>query len=253
MEYLIDEVLETQSPKLIILDARKFVLTENNKWKDDRFEQLVNSLNYSENRRKIIDRFIKDEEERTYWYFDILQYRDNWESLPDDAEEYADNKRISELKGWANNVAVKEISEIDVSDIEGEVPLSEAAEECLRNLMDKCKKEDIENLFLATPWKGNDDYQRESNYMKRIVEEEGFAYLDMNPLVDEIGIDCSTDFYNTRHVNSFGAKKVTAYLSKYLKENYTFTSEHSDEVKSSWDMAYQISEEKLARMTDGNK
>ena len=240
LEYLLDEVEKTQSPEVYIIDARKFVLTENADYKKNRFQQLVNNLKYSKTRCEMIDRLIKNPIERIYYYFDIMIYHDNWESLTWDSLEYADNERVHPTKGWDVVTSIKELDSVDRTEMDEEEPLSEVAEETLISLLEKCQEKDLQVLFLATPWKIGKTNQKQSNYMKGIVEQYGFDYLDLNRCADEIGMDYSKDFYNERHVNESGAVKVTKYVGEYLKENYDFDLEKTDEVKASWNQAVAL-------------
>ena len=103
--------------------------------------------------------------------------------------------------------------------------------------MEKCREEDLEVLFVISPFRITKDEQKKVNYMKRIVEEQGVRFLDCNRCVDDIGIDYDMDFYNRNHVNSIGAEKFSRYLGEYILENYDIDAAHSPEVTASWDKA----------------
>lgn len=248
LENLVDEVEKTQSPELYIIDARKFLLTENRDFKKRRFQQLVSNLKYSKNRCDIIDKMIENPLERLYYYFDIMIYHDNWEELTKESLEYMDNERIHELKGWSNIKSEVPIDESDVTEVTEEAPLSETAEQSLRSLLEKCQREGKEVLMLATPWKISKENQKKSNYAKRLTEEYGYTYLDMNQYGEELGIDFSSDFYNKRHANAKGAKKVTEYLAVYLKEHYSFSEVEKEVVEESWNQAAKKNRKELEKI-----
>ena len=88
-----------------------------------------------------------------------------------------------------------------------------------------------------------EEEQQMENYVKRIIEEAGFPYLDGNQHVKEIGLDYGTDFYNDKHTNVAGAEKFTTWLGDYIAEHYDISSEHSKKIVQSWD---QASEEQTA-------
>lgn len=250
LENLIDEVEKTQSPELYIIDVRKFILTEDTDFKKRRFQQLVSNLKYSKNRCDLIDKMIENPLERIYYYFDIMIYHDNWEKLTKESLEYMDNERSHVLKGWSNIKSTESIGEVDVSDVTEEIPLSETAEQTLRSLLEKCKKEGKEVLMLATPWKISEENQKKSNYTKSLTEEYGYTYLDMNQCIQELEIDFSSDFYNKRHANAKGAKKVTEYLAVYLQEHCSFSKVEDEAVVESWNAAAEKNREQLDKIIE---
>ena len=245
LEDLIDEVNKTQSPEVIIVDARKFMLTENDNFKKNRFQQLVSNIKYSWNRCEMINKLIDDPIERMYYYLDIMIYHDNWETLTLDSIEYADNEREDVMKAWQNIDKIEVLDSVDVTGLTTEKSLSKEAEDTLISLLEKCKNEDINILFVSAPWQIDDNNQMQSLYMQKIVEEYGFNYLDMNIIIEELGLDFETDFYNKRHVNAYGAEKVTEYLGEYLENNYNFEYTHTDSVVEAWDQAAKLNQEEM--------
>ena len=94
--------------------------------------------------------------------------------------------------------------------------------------------------------------------MAKLIEENGYPFLDMNRHLDDIGLEFDTDIrdYGT-HTNVLGAEKITNYFENYIKENYidtgiALTTDHRGDSKySSWDNAYRqyIDEIETARNT----
>ena len=71
------------------------------------------------------------------------------------------------------------------------------------------------------------------------------------------GLDGKTDFYNLDHLNVYGQKKFTAFLTDYLKEHYGLSSHAlSVEQREEWETcadyyaAYVTYNEKM--MKEGN-
>lgn len=257
-EGLIDEALKTQSPDLIIIDARKFVLTKAYEMDPEtgektydydavRAQRVYDNIKYSSIRLDMINTVYSDPIDRIVHYFDIISYHENWEQLDREQWEYADNEKKNALKGFPIVPNIDPMPEIDVSQVKERIPLTDASEEVLRSLMEKCKNEGIELLFLSGPWIISKEEQARSNYMKDLVEEFGYQYLDMNPLVEEVGIDESKDFYDNKHVNAMGSEKVTDYLAEYLMENYEFDMQHEDDVVDSWNKAWDSYDKKMQK------
>ena len=240
VEDLIDEVLKTQSPQLIVVEARKFLMTDDKSDNSERFCFVHDNMKYSWNRIELINSVLDDWSERINAYFDIIVYHDGWENITIDNLLCMDNKNTHELKGWTNIDTVKKVAVPKIKkDIEPS-PIPEVSEEVVISLMEKCKKENIELLFVSTPWEINEKNQARSKYLEGLVEEYGFKFLDCNLYLEECELDFSRDFYNKRHTNLVGSEKVTKFVGNYIMENYNLDTEHSEEVTADWNEMLEL-------------
>lgn len=236
-EDLIDEVKKTQSPDLIVIEIRKFAGTKEVSRNSERFPLVYNNLKYSWNRIELINSTVDDWSERFNAYFDIVSYHDTWEDFSSENLKYIDNENKHELKGWKPVSEVEEIEEPVMLDGDEELAIPEVSEEALIGILEKCKEENIEVLFVATPWGISEQHQLKNRYMGKLIEEYGFNFLDCNLYQEEIGLDYEKDFYNNNHTNLDGSEKVTKFLGKYIQENYDINTEHSEKVTEEWDKA----------------
>ena len=254
LEDLVDELCKTQTPKVVIVDARKFLLTETEEIDDVKAQRVINNVKYSWERCRMINKVYSAPIDRFNNYFDIILYHSNYAKFSRENLQYLDNENPNPLKGFEPVDKVVNLEYIDVTEVTGEEPLSEPSERALRSLLEKCQKENVEIMLLSTPWQITEEYQKRSNYLKDIVDEYGFHYLDMNAVVDEVvaqeGLDWSTDFYDDRHVNVYGSEKVTAYVGRYLREHYQFDEDYDETLLESWDKALERYEKELIEFGD---
>lgn len=239
LEHLVEEVNKTQSPDLFIVDARRFIVKGGRQQKEERIRQLVDNMKYSSTRTAIINELIPKWSDRISFYFDIIKYHGEWENLTLENLEYADNERKHETKGWLVIDVIKEMKEVGALPSEGEISIHPEAEEELRFLLDKWKNDGVEVLFLSTPYIIDETNQQKSNYIRRIVEEAGFHYLDANLCQDELNLDYAMDFCDSEHVNAAGAEKVSRLLGDYIKMNYSIKGEHSNKVTADWNKSLE--------------
>lgn len=240
---LIDEVQKTQSPQLYIIETRRFIDTDNEEIKENRLRPVTDNMKLSLTRFQMVTELTEGFEDRLSYYFDLIKYHGNWENLTKESWEYMLNEKEHPLKGWSVNSRHQIVSYLDVKDITGEIPITERSEKELRAILEKCKEENLQVLFVATPWQVDEEEQQKDNYIKRIVEEAGFQFLDCNYYAEEMGLDYNVDFYNPKHTNAIGAAKFTTYLGEYIKEHYDIKTDHSEEVAASWDKAAEREEE----------
>lgn len=55
------------------------------------------------------------------------------------------------------------------------------------------------------------------------AEENDCIYIDFFEKVEEIGLNCDTDFQDKGHLNTSGARKIANYLGRFISENYDIT------------------------------
>lgn len=119
-------------------------------------------------------------------------------------------------------------------------PLAETAEKSLRELLAYCKSEGLNNVVFArfphiVTQRTYERFER-NNTVGEIVAEYGYDYLNFERDFAVTGLDESTDFYNLDHLNVYGQKKFTAFLTDYLKEHYGLTSHAlSVEQRQEWE------------------
>lgn len=72
--------------------------------------------------------------------------------------------------------------------------------------------------------------------LERDLSEEfpSVEYVDLNDVVDEIGINPSTDYKDDRHLNHRGATKTTRWLASYLHREYDLADHRTDIFADEW-------------------
>ena len=68
-------------------------------------------------------------------------------------------------------------------------------------------------------------------------------------MLDEIGIDWNKDTFDEGdHLNYYGSKKLTDYLSEYLKEECDLTDHRGDPEFESWNELLPLYEQEIVKM-----
>lgn len=253
--YVIEEALKSQDPDLFIIDARGILINHDD---NDEFEQIVHiitdSMNHNLTRLKVINREVPSLMDRLDYIWELNFYHDNWEELTSKDWKYWDNKAANPMKQLSVVLKVKALDTLtpDGDEEASAVPLSADISENLTELLEYCQKLDTPVLFLETPYRRPAKYDGMSQTLESLVNRYGLDYLDLNDVADEIGLDVSTDFYNTRHTNYWGSCKVTEYLGSWLEKNYDINKTHSDSVTEDWDRAVAL-ENRLVTTYSENK
>ncbi|MDO4345540.1 MAG: hypothetical protein Q4C50_12145 [Eubacteriales bacterium] len=108
----------------------------------------------------------------------------------------------------------------------------------LKKIIELCQEKGIECLLTFLPYPAGEEDQKGSNLAYQIAEEYGVNYI--NFLDTDCGIDFETDCWDSdSHLNMSGANKVSAYLGKYIQENYDIADHREDQAYSSWQKDYE--------------
>ena len=157
----------------------------------------------------------------------------------------------------------KPLNEVMINDNKN-VPLTRLSEKTLRELLQFCKDNKLDNVVFArfphvVTKKTVTRFYR-SNAVADIVREYGYDFINYEKNYTETGIDFSKDFYNIDHLNVYGQRKFTDFFSKVIMDRYGIKKSNlSPELKKEWDTAsdyynayYQYSDEviKSGRITD---
>jgi len=101
----------------------------------------------------------------------------------------------------------------------------------IQDLLAKFEKKKVPVLFISTPYYQDTLGLRISSHQALIMDhltKLNIPVIDFNALWDELQF-VKEDFTDAGHVNTKGALKVSTYLAKYVKDNFSFTSESIDE------------------------
>lgn len=213
--YLLKSVLEHQSPKVVVYET----------------DEIFQNASPAKEREKVIFAGLADK-------FPVFQYHNRWKMLkPEDFTgkvkytfdnfwkgfRYTD--RVEAYLGKRYMRRRKRITTMDT------IP---------RYYLDKivalCREKGIELLFVEVPSANSWNYKRHRTVAQYAKENE-IPFLDLNKPGKEYQVDWISDTRDKGdHMNYNGARKITAYLGKYLKENYTLPDRREDPVYASWNV-----------------
>jgi len=245
-KYELREILDRQTPQVLVVEVDGATKNDKFLYREGSIRRVTDTARNFGNKRALINDLCKDD--KLSYYCSLIKYHSRWPVLFDGKEGWkeilAENKRgYSLMRGfiqYTDEEPAKLPREIkDVRNDRTMQELSPGSERCLREFVNMCKENGIENvLFVRFPHRIENEKRYKSNCkankVGEIAAEYGYDFLNMNQLVDEIGID-EYDFNDSEHMNLKGAIKTTAYLSDYVTEKYNIQpTPQSEEQKEEW-------------------
>jgi hypothetical protein len=252
--YIIEEALKTQNIDLVIFDlhglrSSAFKVTETN------IRRVTDNMKFSINRINAINYAFgvadsanavnsnveesyglakENSIEKLYYYFSFFKYHSRLNiNYTDFITPESDIKGIS--KSGSFLVEEQEYPYITDSTID----LNSFQEEVLIDIINYCKEKNLKLLLTSTPSNFEVWEQEEINSAIKLAEKYNIDTVNFNTddMYEKLDFDFKTDLYNSTHLNTRGAKKVTEYLASYINENFEFEKK-SENSNSEWDKAY---------------
>lgn len=216
--YAAMEAIELKHPDKIIFEA-SYVANDFLTVTDEMSHCFFDGMPSCKARKLSIEDLIP-EENRIYYYLPLGLYHVRWRELSQ--KDYGGfplsargtYKKTDIFQNW-------DIQLVEPFETE-EMP--ESSEEYLLKLIDLCKKENTELIIYVAPFNGlyNDaaslsdlqSRQRKFNRACEIAKEHGISCFNLFYEIPAIGLDNSTDWGDSQHLNVYGQEKFTRYLAE---------------------------------------
>lgn len=209
---ILSDVFETQSPRLVILEA-------------DAIFQATDVKHIAAQRLERI--------------FPIFKYHIRWKVLKSSDFRSPRYRYRYVAKGYSYRTQIAPYTGGDyMKPTKVAQPIPPLNQYYLGQILELCRERGAEILIVSVPNATNWN-ARKHNGVKKFAESENLPFIDMNELLAEIGLDWSKDTPDQGiHLNYSGAKKATGYLGRYLTEHYSLPDRRGDPAYASWDTDY---------------
>lgn len=206
---MVDELLRTHRPKLIVLDGYVALKRGN---PDEAVFSMASSL------------------------FPVLTNHENWKRFgPEELAAPVEYTHREINKGFRPDDRSKEAQSggyMETSEKVLHMPIMNRL--FLDYIKTRCDRAGIPLLYLAMPSPENWDIAHH-DALQAYADKVGIPLLDLNLMAEELGIDPAVDYRDGGdHLNIKGAAKVSAYLAEYLPRQYSLTDHRNDPAYDRW-------------------
>ena len=244
--YAAEMAIETQHPQLLIFETWSFCY--DNQVDETSFRKFLDACPDSDIKRRAIAEIVPEELQSSFTY-PFQKYHSAWARVGDLIDVLQDKIYINR-KGYSitKNFATTPYC-LPFQPQQGVYNISEEGFKYLQILLDYLKEADIENvLFVRYPEMISYEPQDSYGQMIQMIRDAGFDFLNLNAAVEDMGLDMNHDFYNSTHLNVFGAEKFTKFFSGYLMYMYNIDTVHDAAVTAEWNECASYNDQILSRL-----
>lgn len=245
--YMLEDFLKEQKPKVVIYETEGIFNSYGKKIKSS-YNQAKRDLIFLSNE---IDGMNATLDVVTANICPLLKYHNRWSSLkPEDFTLEPDYSKHYVSKGYVltNKVKPYRGNKNYMKPSDYTTPIQYTNLYYLNKMKELCDKNGAEFVLMSSPlpraW--NDERHKA---VKAYAEKNNIKYLDTNLSIDEMKIDWSKDSCDKGyHLNVYGAKKNTAFVGKYLTDNFKLTDHRGDKEFSQWNKDYKSYSKKIKKL-----
>ena len=236
--YYLEEALKTQSPKLILLDAKAATYPDS---ATKRGRTVQNTVGIRDQQTRWRAVAASGQEDARGFFLSFPQVHENWKKLT--AESFA-------LPGWTGGRAThwKGYIEQDATEIHTKPSLvwtnirknlNEREVEWFGKICDLAEAHGIPILLVAYP---NPDYASDHMYYNALwalADARGIPHINFNDPKGHYRFRYASEFADWQHLNTQGGLRLSKLLGAYLAEYYDLPDRRGGAAWQSWEDCLQ--------------
>ena len=233
--YLLEETFKYETPKVVVFNVLSMKYGEPQNEAYNRMS--IDGMKLSSSKWNCIQASMTEDEEAITYLFPLLRYHSRWNELTTEDFQYIFSKKSVTHSGYLMRVDVKPVGEQPPWKILPDYNFSDVCYDYLERMRLLCEEHGTQFVLMKAPTIYPVWYDEWEEQMEAYAEEHGLLYLNFLELVDEIGIDYSTDTYDAGlHLNLAGAEKLSRYFGPILVSECGLTDRRGEpETAAVWD------------------
>lgn len=234
--YLLEDALKYEKPKVVVFNVQ--ALVHSGPQKEEYNRMTLDGMRWSGTKLAAVRASMLPEEKLLDYVFPVLRYHSRITQLSqEDIDYYACHKKVSH-NGYYMRVDTAPYAEgVWFEEKPDDCTFGSMPMEYLDRMRRLCESEGIHLVLVKAPSVSPVWYDEYEGQVARYADKYGLPYLNYLKLLEETGIDYDTDTYDMGlHMNLSGAKKMTAYLGRFLVSEYGLEGHAGEEdVRREWE------------------
>ena len=236
--YLMEETFRYETPKVMVFNVLSMKYdtpksTGSQSQREAYNRMTLDGMRLSSSKWNSIFASMTEEEkkwEAQYSYlFPLLRYHDRWSQLKkDDFTYWFQRDQVSD-QGYLMQVGVKPLKDAHVERPLVDYSFGENSWYYLDKMVQLCKEKGTQLVLIKAPALSPVWWDQWDAQIAEYAEKNDLLYINMLDHLAEIGIDWSTDTYDTGlHLNVYGAEKAADWFGNYLRQQCNLPDRRED-------------------------
>lgn len=243
--YLMEETFRYETPKAIVFNVLSMkydtpASTGNSSQREAYNRMTLDSMRWSPSKWNSIQASMTEEEKEwegmASYIFPLLRYHDRWSKLTGEDFTYLFNKKQISDNGYLMQTGIKPFTDEFTERPLVDYTFGENSYYYLDKMTELCREHGTELILIKAPSLSPVWWDEWDAQMTEYAENHGLAYYNFLECQEEIGIDWSTDTYDTGlHLNVYGAEKLSDYFGNILATEHGIPDRREDaSVSADW-------------------
>lgn len=243
--YLMEETFQYETPKVMVFNVLSMKYDTPKKTGDQSQREAYNRMTLDGMRwtkskwDSILASMTEEEKEKEAMYsylFPLLRYHDRWSQLTQEDFQYWFKRDTVSDNGYLMQVGVKPLVDDHVERPLVNYDFGENSWYYLDKMVQLCKSKGTQLVLIKAPALSPVWWPQWDEQIEQYAAENDLLYINMLEHQEEIGIDWSTDTYDTGlHLNVYGAEKAADWFGKVLQDQCDVPDRRSDtEISVLW-------------------
>lgn len=249
--YLLEETLKYEKPEVVVFNTFAMRYSEP---QNEAFNRMtLDGLRLSSTKIKAVQASMTEDESLFTYLFPFFRFHSRWSELKADDFRYMFGLDQMSHNGYLMRVDIKPATQTPAPPTLTDYSFSDVCYNYLDKMRALCEKNGITLILIKSPSIYPHWYEQWDQQMADYADKHGLVYINFLNLIDECGIDMSTDTYDSGlHLNLSGAEKLSLYFGKILSEQFGMRDHRQDaDIHAEWTRkAQRYYQEKSAQQAE---
>ena len=230
--YLLSEMLRAETPRAVVLSICSLRYAEPQSEAYNRM--TLDGMRLGREKFEAIRASLTEGESELSYYIPLLRYHDRLFELTGEDARYLFKGPEHTFNGYLMRTERVPYSWLPSSPSLTDPAFGEKPRAYLDRIVALCREKGIALILVKSPSLYPAWYEEWDQWLAAYAREQGVAYLNAIPYMEEMGIDLDEDTYDGGiHLNVYGVEKFTRWFGNWLTERVELEDQRTDLVIAS--------------------